>query len=71
MAEAAEGLGSSGEKKVEIFLNQMQLNQVLNNERIEFRCPFRVGREVLLAARLGQRPPSWSRRPSERRSDGV
>jgi hypothetical protein len=24
--------------------------------QIEFRCPFRVGREVLLAARPGQRP---------------
>ena len=35
----------------------MQLWDVIDsNERFEFRCPFRVGREVLLAARLGQRP---------------
>lgn len=35
----------------------MQLYNVKNsNERFEFRCPFRVGREVLLAIWLGQRP---------------
>jgi len=54
-----------------IFFERVGKRGVSTSAIVRFRCSFRVGIEVLLAARLEQRPPSWSRRPSERLGEGV
>lgn len=42
-------------KKIKDYLNFFP-GDPSESVTIEFRCPFRVGIEVLLATRLGQRP---------------